>query len=216
MEHAGITQFTSPGGRFRATATTVKVLLEWAYAIQPSQHSGGPSWIDTDRYDVAAKAEGNVTDDQMRRMMQTLLADRFKLKLHREPKELSAYVISVGKTAPKLSPPKDGETNSLQMAPQTVPNQKTSYHLMFTRFTLQQVCDIFARQMDSVVVNQTGLNGEFDFTLDLTPDESRPNPVDATLLMTAMREQLGLTLKSQKIPVDTLVIDSAEKVAAGN
>jgi len=78
------------------------------------------------------------------------------------------------------------------------------------------VCDIFARQMDSVIVNQTGLNGDYDFTIDLTPDETRPNPVDATLLMTAMREQLGLTLKSQKIPVDTLVIDSAEKVAAGN
>ena len=81
---------------------------------------------------------------------------------------------------------------------------------------MTQLSDIFARQMDSIVVNQTGLNGEYDFTLELTPDESRPNPVDPTLLMTAMREQLGLTLKSQKTPVDTLVVDSAERVAAGN
>ena len=216
MEHTGLTQFTSPGGKFRASATTVKTLLEWAYSIQPSQHSGGPSWIGTDRYDIVAKAEGNATDAQMKRMVQTLLADRFKLKLHRESKDLSAYVITVGKTAPKLAPPKDDETNSLQFAPQTVPNQRSSYHLLFTRFTLQQLCDLFARQMDSLVVNQTGLNGEYDFALDLTPDETRPNPVDSTLLMTAMREQLGLTLKSQKIPVDTLVIDSVEKVAAGN
>ena len=216
MEHAGIADFTSPGGRFRATATTLKFLLEWAYGIQPSQHSGGPSWIDTDRYDVVAKAEGSANDAQIKLMVQTLLADRFQLKLHHQSKELSAYVVSVGKTAPKLVPAKAEETSSLRMAPLTVPNQKTSYRIVFTRFTLQQLCDIFARQMDAVIVNQTGLDGEYDFTLDLTPDESRPNPVDPTLLITAMREQLGFTLKSQKTPVDTLVIDSAVKVAAGN
>ena len=216
MEHTGMTQFTSPGGRFRASATTLKVLLEWAYSIQPSQDSGGPSWIGTDRYDIVAKAEGTASDAQIRLMVQSLLADRFKLKLHRESRELSAYVISVGKTAPKLVPSKDDEIASLRMAPQTVPNQKTSYHVMFTRFSLKQLCDIFARQMDSVILDQTSLDGEYDFTLDLTPDETRPSPVDPTLLMTAMREQLGLTLKSQRTPVDILVIDSAEKVAAGN
>ena len=210
-------QFTSPGGRFRASATTLKFLLEWAYTIQPSQHSGGPSWIGTDRYDIVAKAEGNATDDQMKLMVQTLLADRFKLKLHHESKELPVYVISVGKTAPKLFPPKDEETHSLRFAPQKGPDQKiVSYRVLATRYTLTQLTDVFARQMGSVIVNQTGLNGEFDFTIDLTPDEGRPNPVDPTLLLTAMREQLGLAVKSQKVPVDILVIDSVEKVVAGN
>jgi uncharacterized protein (TIGR03435 family) len=172
---------------------------------------------------VIAKAEGKATgerdtsDDQMRLMLRTLLADRFKLMLHRERKELSAYVISVGKTAPKLFPPKDDETNSVRFATQPVPDQKTvSYRIVFTRYTLKQLCDLFARQMDSVVVDRTGLNGEYDFTVELTPDENRPNPADPALLIAAMREQLGLTLKSQKTPVDVLVIDSAEKVAAGN
>ena len=217
MEHTWRAQFTSPGGRFRASATTVKVLLEWAYAIQPSEHSGGPSWIADACYDVVAKAEGNATDDQIKLMLRTLLADRFKLVLHRERKELSAYVISAGKTAPKLFPPKDDETNSVRFAAQPVPDQKTvSYRIFFTRFTLNQLCDLFSRQMDSIVVNGTSLNGEYDFTLELTPDESQPNPADPALLIAAMREQLGLTLKSQKTPVDVLVIDSAEKVAAGN
>ena len=76
--------------------------------------------------------------------------------------------------------------------------------------------DTFARQLGRVIVNQTGLNGDFDFTLDLTPDEDRPNPLDPSLIMTAMREQLGLTLTSQKAPVDFFVVDSAEKVLAGN
>src|SRR5437879_6907012 len=110
MEHTGMAQFTSPGGRFRASATTLKFLLEWAYGIQPSQHSDGPSWIATDRYDIVAKAEGNPTEAQMQSMVQTLLADRFKLKLHRERKEIQAYVLSLGKSAPKLSPPKAEET----------------------------------------------------------------------------------------------------------
>jgi len=217
MEHTGMADFTSPGGKFRASATTLKFLLEWAYGIQPSQHSGGPSWIGTDRYDLVAKAEGNSTDAQIKLMVQTLLADRFKLRLHHERKELSAYVISVGKSAPKLFPSKADEIHALRFAPQTGQDQKTvSYRVLATRYTLTQLTDAFARQMGSIILNQTGLDGEYDFTLDLTPDETRPNPLDPTLLITAMREQLGLTLKSQKTQVDILVVDSAEKVVAGN
>jgi hypothetical protein len=155
MEHTGMAEFTFPGGRFTARATTLKFLLEWAYGIQPSQHSGGPSWIGVDRYDIMAKADGNATDAQMRLMVQT-------------------------------------------------------------RYSLAQLADAFARQLGSVIVNNTGLDGEFDFALDLTPDDSRPNPMDPTLLIGAMREQLGLTLNFQKQAVDFLVIDGAEKVEAGN
>lgn len=210
-------RFIYPGGRFSASATTLTFLLEWAYGIQPSQHTGGPSWMDTDRYDIVAKAEGNPTDAQMEQMVRTLLADRFKLKFHRESKELSAYVMSVGKTAPKLFSPKEGEPHSLSVAPLMGPDQKpASYHVIATRFSLTQLSDTFARQLGGIIVNKTGLDGDFDFTLDLTPDDTRPNPLDPALLITAMREQLGLTLKSQKTPVDILVIDNAEKVAAGN
>jgi uncharacterized protein (TIGR03435 family) len=210
-------QFTYPGGRFRANATTVKYLFEWAYGIQPSQHLGGPSWFGTDRYEIVAKAEGNASDDQMKRMVQTLLADRFKLKLHHESKELPVLVMTVGKTAPRLFAPKDGEAHSLRVMPVTGPDQKiTSYHVVATRFSLTQLTDTFARQLGSVILNRTGLDGDFDFTLDLTPDETRPNPLDPSLVITAMREQLGLTLKSQRAPVDFLVIDSVESVAAEN
>src|SRR3954468_2383967 len=81
MEHAGITDFISPGGRFTARATTVEFLLEWAYGVQPSQHSAGPAWIRSDRFDIVAKAAGNAADDEMKRMLQTLLEDRFRLKI---------------------------------------------------------------------------------------------------------------------------------------
>lgn len=213
----GMVQFTAPGGRFRASATTLKFLMEWAYTIQPSQHSAGPSWMDTDRYDVVAKAEGNPTDEQQKRMVQALLAERFQLKFHREKKKLPVYVISVGKTAPKLFPPKEGEVHSIRIMPQMDQDRKVaSYHIVATRFSLSQLTDTFARQLGRVFVNETSFDGDFDFAFDLTPDDSRPNPLDPSLLIAAMREQLGLSLKSQDAIVDFLVIDSAQKVPAGN
>ena len=217
MEHAGMVQFVYPGGRFRASATTLKYLLEWAYDIQPSQHSGGPSWMDTDRYDMVAKAEGNASTEQIKQMVQTLLAERFLLRFHKERREVPVYAISVGKNAPKLFPPKDGETHTLRVMPQMGPDQKVaSYRVVATRFSLAQLTDTFARQLGRVIVNETGMDGDFDFTLDLTPDDSRPNPLDPSLLISAMRDQLGLTMKSQKAPVEYFVIESAEKVAAEN
>jgi len=210
-------QFTAPGGRFKASAIDLKFLLEWAYGIQPSQHSGGPSWMGTDRYDIVAKAEGNATDEQQKLMLRTLIVERFGLKFHYEKKKLPVYVISAGKTAPKLFPPKDGEVHSIKIMPQQDAEQKTnSFHVVLTRYSLKQLTDVFARQLERVFLNETGLDGDYDFTLDLTPDEGRPNPLDPSLLIAAMREQLGLQMKSQDAVVDFLVIDSVDKVAAGN
>jgi uncharacterized protein (TIGR03435 family) len=216
-EHAGMVQFTYPGGRFTAQATTVKFLLEWAYGILPAQHSGGPAWMGSDRFDIVAKAPGNATDREMKVMAQTLLAERFKLKFHRETNEMPVVVVSLGKTEPKLFPAKEGETHAIRVAPQQGADPKSNaFHVVATRFSLAQLNEVFARQLGRVIVDETGLTGEFDFTLDMTPDESRPNPLDPAIIVSAMREQLGLMVKSQKGPVDMLVIDSVEKVAAGN
>jgi uncharacterized protein (TIGR03435 family) len=216
--HMGAVQFVSPGGRFNATAIPLKYLIEWAYDIQPAQHTGGPSWIDSEYYDIAAKAEGNPTTRQVKLMVQSLLAERFKLKFHREQRILSAYVISTGNaTSAKLSPAKEGETRAMHLEPKTGADQKiVAYRVTATRYSIADLATVFARQMQGVIVDQTGLTGEYDFTLDLVPDENRPNPVDPSLLITALRDQVGLSLKSQKTPVDVLVIESAERVAAGN
>jgi uncharacterized protein (TIGR03435 family) len=107
--------------------------------------------------------------------------------------------------------------HGIRIAPQDGPDQKVvSFHIVATRFSLAQLTDVFSRQLGRVIVNRTGLDGDFDFTLDLTPDESAPNPLDSSHIMNAIRGQLGLTLKSEKAPVDFLTIDSVEKVAAGN
>jgi uncharacterized protein (TIGR03435 family) len=216
-ERMGLVRFTYPGGRFDAKATSLKFLLEWAYGILPSQHSDGPSWMENDRYDIVAKAEGNATTAQMKLMTRTLLAERFQLKFHRETREVPVIVISLGKTAPKLFPPKEGEKYSMRIEPQMGPAGKiASWHVVATRFSFAQLNETFSRQLERVIVNQTGMEGDFDFTLDLTPDENRPNPLDASIIIATMRDQLGLMVKSQKAPVDFLVIDNAEKVVAGN
>lgn len=210
-------QFTFPGGRLEARATTVKFLMEWAYGILPSQHSAGPSWMESDRFDIVAKANASPSEAEMKLMTQALLEDRFNLKFHREKHDAPVLILTAGKTAPKLFPPKDGEVQSLHIQPQMGDHQKViSYHVVATRFSFPQLSRTFARLLDRVIVNQTGLDGDFDFTMDLTPIESQPNPLDPDLLISAMRDQLGLTVKSEKGQVDFLVIDNVQKEHAGN
>jgi uncharacterized protein (TIGR03435 family) len=211
-QRAGMVRYTFPGGRFEAHATTVEFLLEWSYDLLPTQHSRGPAWLDRDRFDVIAKAPGNATDDEMKLMVQTLLADRFHLKLHRETREAPVLTLRLGKTPPKLFPPKEGEKHSLQIIPKKDEEQKiVSYHVVATRFSFAQLNRTFARQIGRVIVNETGLDGDYDYTLDFTPDENRPNPLDPSLWISALQYQLGLTVVAQKGPVDFLVIDNVEK-----
>jgi uncharacterized protein (TIGR03435 family) len=210
-QRMGMVRYTYPGGRFEVKATTVEFLMEWAYDLLPSQHSRGPAWIENDRFDIVAKAAGNATDDQMKLMTQALLAERFQLKFHRERREGPVLLVTLGKAAPKLFPPKEGEAHSLRIIPQTDADGKVaSYRVVATRFSFAQLNQTFARQLERVIVNETGMDGDYDFTLDFTPDESRPNPLDPLLVIEAMRNQLGLNVKAQKGLVDYLVIESVD------
>jgi uncharacterized protein (TIGR03435 family) len=216
-EHMGMVRFIYPGGNFTAKATSIKYLLEWAYGILPAQHSGGPSWLGSQRYDIIAKAPANSTDHEMKLMVQALLAERFKLKFHTEEKEIPIILVSLGKAEPKLYPVKEGEVHSIKVIPQMGPDQHpVSFHVVATKFSLEELNETFARQLGRVIVDQTGLKGEFDFTIDMTPSEEQPNPLDPAIVMGAMRDQLGLTVKSQKGPVNIYMIDSIELVTAGN
>lgn len=217
MEHTGIENFVSPGGRFTARATTVVFLMEWAYGIQPWQHSDGPGWLGNDRFDIMAKADHDATESEMKQMARTLLAERFGLRVHRELKEMPAYVLAVGKSAPNLAPPQDGETHTLRISMTPIPNQKLAvFHIQATRYTLAQLADVFARRMDRVIVNRTGMDGEYDFRLELTPDENHPSPVDQSLLLEALRQQIGLDVRSEKTGVDYYVVEGAEKSGLAN
>jgi uncharacterized protein (TIGR03435 family) len=193
-------------GRLTAINVTLKRCIMGAYGVGPNQIFDGPDWLDTDRFDIAAKADQPVGDRIQMTMMQTLLADRFKLQLHRETKPVQTYILEVAKNGPKFEKG-DGH------------GSKTSNgrgDLVITNATMDRFAEILSRQMDLPVVNHTGLDGVFNLKLKWAPESARPaKPEDAASegpsIFTAIQEQLGLRLHAQKIPVEVLVIDHAEK-----
>jgi uncharacterized protein (TIGR03435 family) len=229
---------TAPGGRVNVTNLTVKQLITMAYRIKDSQLSGGPGWIDSERYDISAKAEGPATPEQLQVMMQTLLADRFKLSLRRETKEMPVYALVIAKDGPKLHENKEAEIEKQQAKPDgakpgdpNAPPPKGQFMRMGRGLLSSQgapltvLADSLSRLLGRVVLDKTELTGLYDFELKWTPDESQGQmfkgpdgadsapPPDASgpTIFTALQEQLGLKLESQKGPVEVFVIDHVEK-----
>jgi uncharacterized protein (TIGR03435 family) len=186
-------------------------LLMTAYQVEPWQISGGPVWMETDRFNIAANAPGESapTPEQVRQMLQTLLADRFQLKLHREKKEGPVYALVVDRKGPKLTPSTSADSTF------TLGGGLRGVRLTFQKQTMEY----FALQLSNngglgrEVLDKTGLTGTFDFNLHWAPGTDGAPPPDSNEpgLFTALQEQLGLKLEPQKAPVEMLVIDHAEK-----
>jgi uncharacterized protein (TIGR03435 family) len=196
----------APGGRLELDGVTVKMLVQQAYAISGYRIQGGPAWLDSTRYNVVAKAAGNLTLEQMRPMLETLLADRFHLVSHREKKELPMYRLVVAKNGAKFQP----SANSDQQA-----------RMGMGQSNMNTLASQLGQQLGRFVSNQTGLTGDFDLHVEWTPypgqneggDSDTPPPAGAEgpSIFTALQERLGLRLESTKGPVEVLVIDRAEK-----
>ncbi|HTW63974.1 MAG TPA: TIGR03435 family protein [Bryobacteraceae bacterium] len=214
--------FRVNGRRFTTINTSVTDLMTFAYGLQEKQIIGGPEWMATQKYDLEGEpdAEGTPNDKQLKGMLQKLLADRFKLAFHHDKKELSAYTIVVAKNGPKLTK-SASDPNSLPGLGFRGLGAFVAHNATLTDFA--NVMETVA--LDRPVVDQTGLQGRFDFTLNWTPDETqfaglgvRPPapPENATEpdLFTAIQQQLGLKLESTKAPVDVLVIDHVEMPSA--
>ena len=209
-----------PGGeRYVGVNIPLRLYLMTAYQIKPEQITGGPPWVDSDPYDLNAEAARPSTIQDLHIMLQNLLTERFQLQLHHEPKEMSAYVLSVAKGGPKnlTSHPYAGAGDlHLTQTTEQVERAKWTAHCASM--------DMFAYQLslnlDRPVVNQTALAGCFDFDLTfhwemgyhdgqvvngVTVDASAPSLFDAFPI------ELGLQLEPKKTPVDTIVIDHAER-----
>jgi uncharacterized protein (TIGR03435 family) len=191
--------------------------------VQQKQIVGGADWLSSQKFDIAGQpdAPGVPSSHQLKIMIQKLLADRFQLKFHRDKKELSAYVLTVAKNGNQMKK-SDGDPNGLpglffrQLGVLTVRNATMAD---FTQLMQSAV-------LDRPVVDQTGLQGRWDFILKWTPDESQfagmgikvPPPSDAAdappPLFTAIQEQLGLKLEAGKTPVEVLAIEHVEQPSA--
>jgi uncharacterized protein (TIGR03435 family) len=194
------------GNRLTASGLPLKGLILWAYNLPPAQLTGGPGWMDTDAFDINAKAEGEgvLTNHAARKMMQTLLTERFGLALHRNLRNLPVYALVVGARGSKLQ----GSTSTASPKITVLPT--TSDGIMqftVTKSTLLDFVVVLAGFLKQPVVDQTGLTGDYDFTFKYSPDYYAVGPS----LVTAVEQELGLKLQSTKAPVEFLVIEGAKK-----
>jgi uncharacterized protein (TIGR03435 family) len=198
-----------PNGRtFNATGITARDCIAFAYEIQPFQLTGGPSWIGGERYDIVAKMPADAAGAtrtperiaQMKLALQGMLGERFQLAVHRETRTMPAYSLVAAKSGFKLKATTDDGHGSWSWGRGKLKAQRTSI-------------DTFARYLSGIlgspVVDATGIQGVFDLTLEWTPDELEP--ASGASILTALQEQLGLKLETQKAPVEMLVIDRIER-----
>jgi len=212
----------TPGGGLDAVNVSPRMLITFAYNIRDDQLTGGPAWLDTERYDIHAKAPADSpasTDffdsaalDGVRLRTQSLLADRFKLVLHKEIKEMPVYALVVAKNGPKtkLEAWKEGD----EPGPQTIGRATT---LTCKKVSMKRFAEgALASHMGRAVLDKTGLSGDFNFTIVFVPERPGGASTDVTgpSFLDALEEQLGLKLESQRGPVEVLVIDHMEKASA--
>jgi uncharacterized protein (TIGR03435 family) len=222
------------------TNAPLRLMLRQAFRVQDFQIVDAPDWVGSERFDVLAKAEGNPTPDQMQQMLRALLADRFKLATHRDTREMPIYALVLARQDGKLGPKlKRSESNCEALrnrppsgpppaapAPGGVPNcgmRIGGGNMTGNGMTLAALTQPLAQMVGRVVEDKTGLAGEWDFVLEFAPESrgagpdgspaaatDRP-PSDLPSIYTALQEELGLKLESQRAPVEVVVIDHVEQ-----
>lgn len=207
FEHDGKTEFS--GDTLHMQDVTVNTCIKLAYHVQDRQIDG-PDWFQTDRFDITAKADGHEDEDTMKQMLQSLLADRFRLNFHREQREMKVIILTVGKSGPKLAP---------AAAPDAKPFRENSANGTIARsMPIGEFADFLSGPLEMPIVDHTGLTGRYDFTIDFTPylpdptknmDGTRPDTT--AILKAALQDELGLKMESGKAPVEVLVVDHAEE-----
>ena len=223
-ESRGMTISTDPG-RLTAFNATLKFLIQTAYHVREDQVTGGPKWLDSTRYDVVAKIPVGAEDEDYRAMLQTLLADRFQLSLHRETRMRPAYQLMVAKGGVKI---KDASASGAPDAGRGGAKAKGAKldkgKISATQISMAQLAGILSNALGGPVQDQTGISGLFDVELRWTPDErdavivkpgaqpqesKPPSDPSGPSLFAALAEQLGLRLEVHPAPVEILVIERA-------
>ena len=234
-----------PGGRLQATNMPLRALITFAYQLQPFQLVEDPGWIRNDTFDIVAKMEGDPPPvmpgsgpDPHMVAMRTLLAERFKLAVHRETRQMDIYELVLarpdGKLGPALKPttqdcaammaaarggpppgPAPGPNSPVVCGMRGLPGR-----LVAGAMPMAQLASNLSGQVQRIVVDRTGLSGGWDFEITFAPErplnpppgvEFPPADPNAPSLFTAMQEQLGLKLQSTKGPVEVLVVERVEQ-----
>lgn len=230
------------GGRYAVTNMPLRIIIEFAFKLSGNVDylmPGLPTWVNTERFDIDARAAGNPTKDQFRLMVQSLLADRFKLAIHHETRQLPVFALvlsKAGKTGPQLTRHTDDTTcgppggqpypssaavplpkmpcNTQPLALQ--PSGPGRFRVGARGMVLQMFASTFSGydNFDRPIVDRTGLTDTFDMWLEWEPSgvaQARPEGVEpGPTFHQALQDQLGLKLESQKAPLDVMVVDHLE------
>jgi uncharacterized protein (TIGR03435 family) len=204
---------------FSAKNITLKGLIVEAYGLAPTQVFAGPKWLDQSEFDVEAKAGHAVSRDELRKMLQPLLAERFHLAIHRETREMKSYDLVVDKGGAKIQPVKDGEGTPAPLGSRHFHGELDQLaSLIAIKLTMPPASDdpsrpTFASGTPVPVLNKTGLTGTYDFDIELKIEPGIPS---FNLWQSVLQGQLGLRLDARKGPVEGIVVDSADRVPVEN
>ena len=229
---------THDPGRINYHGVSLKMLLAQAYKLKPDQISG-PGWLGSELYTIEAKLPLGSDADQLRLMLQKLLAERFQIRLHREMKETPVYRLKVAKNGPRLKPPEEvphyesEDQRREAMAKKALENMArmtaaleagarsgipaNSRRFGLARATMERFAEVLSGNLDRTVKDMTQLEGEYSFQLEWTPDSNlREDEPSRVSIFTAIQEQLGLRLEAGKEAIELLVIEKAGKAPTGN
>jgi uncharacterized protein (TIGR03435 family) len=216
----GVQGVSGRGGQIRPSKgqiamenVTLWKALGFAYGIGEDKDYAitGPGWLKTERYDIIGKIPPGTTFEQMRRMLQATLKERFKLVLHREQKEMPIYALVVGRDGVKIKETEPGR-GSFSFG---------RGHIEAKAGSIGAFADRLSQMLDRPVVDETRLAGVFDFTLDWSPDAPMTNPEESSAptgpsIFTAVQQQLGLKLDARRGSVEVLVVERGEKAPVEN
>lgn len=213
-----------PGGQsYEAIGAQLRTIMTVAYTVTDRQISGGPDWINTDRWNIEAKAERRGSSDELHDALVRLLEDRFKLKVRHEKRDMACYILTADKKGAKMPVHDAGD---LRHEPIGGKFENGELHLTGQNATMNYFAFFLSRGLDRNVVDQTGLTERYDIDYHYAPElpnggrgadggpaviNGQPVSVDGPNIYTALREQLGLQLEKGRGPVDFLVIERVEK-----
>jgi bla regulator protein blaR1 len=227
-----------PNGRFTARNIPLRMLIRTAYSVQDEQVVGGPEWLDQATFDIVATSAGGVPLTALAAELQSLLADRFKLRIHRDTRELPVYLFVPARNDGSLGPQLKRHVCDQQVTTRAVDGNQLPWspcanisngqgRLTVKGATIVATLQYLTPLVHRVVIDRTNLTGAFDLELRWAPDaapaagvasagQPAVAPADASTpsLFTAIQEQLGLKLEPGRAPVDVIVIDSVERPAA--
>lgn len=197
-------------GQIVFTNVTLQRIVLEAYNVKDFRLVG-PDWLTNVRFDVTAKYPGDTTTQQRRLMQQTLLAERFHLAIHRESKEMPAFALVAAKNGPKLEAGKPGSGTM----------NTSAARIEDTGISMAGLADQLARQLERPVADKTGLTGVYNLKLEWTPDDQSAGkgegePALGASIYSALQDQLGLKLQTQKLPVEVIVVDHIGRIPTEN